>query len=66
MHCRPAGSLACLYFLTPLPPPPLPHPMLRVQGTVLIRSAEELENYSKSEEARIEEVIKSIAGGCRA
>lgn len=40
--------------------------MLRVQGTVLIRSAEELENYSKSEEARIEEVIKSIAGGCRA
>lgn len=34
-----------------------------LQGTVLIRSAEELENYSKSEEARIEEVIKSIAGG---
>lgn len=31
------------------------------KGTVLIRSAEELENYSKSEEARIEEVIKSIA-----
>lgn len=33
-----------------------------LQGTVLIRSAEELENYSKSEEARIEEIIKSIAG----
>lgn len=31
------------------------------KGTVLIRSAEELENYSKSEEARIEEIIKSIA-----
>lgn len=29
---------------------------------MLIRSAEELENYSKSEEARIEEIIKSIAG----
>lgn len=31
------------------------------QGTVLIRSAEELENYSKTEEARMEEIIKSIA-----
>ena len=34
-----------------------------MQGTVLIRSAEELENYSSGEEARIEEIIKSIAGG---
>ncbi len=33
-----------------------------VQGTVLIKSAEELEGYSRSEEGRIEEVIKGIAG----
>ena len=32
-----------------------------MQGTVLIRSAEELEGYSRSEEGRIEEVIKAIA-----
>ncbi|PSC71471.1 T-complex theta subunit [Micractinium conductrix] len=31
------------------------------KGTVLIRSAEELEGYSRGEEARIEEIIKSIA-----
>lgn len=31
------------------------------KGTVLIRSAAELENYSKGEESRIEEIIKSIA-----
>ncbi|EFN58038.1 hypothetical protein CHLNCDRAFT_34430 [Chlorella variabilis] len=31
------------------------------KGTVLIRSAEELEGYSRSEENRIEEIIKSIA-----
>jgi len=31
------------------------------KGTVLIKSAEELENYSKSEEARMEETIKGIA-----
>lgn len=34
-----------------------------LQGTVLIKSAAELEGYSKSEEDRIEEVIKGIAGG---
>lgn len=39
--------------LLPLPP---------VQGTVLIKSAEELENYSRTEEARIEELIRGIAG----
>jgi hypothetical protein len=33
-----------------------------LQGTVLIRSAEELEGYSRSEENRIEEIINSIAG----
>ncbi len=64
--------MAC-FGQAPLPPPRLPLVTLPpcpvpacLQGTVLIRSAEELENYSKSEEARIEEVIKSIAGGCRA
>lgn len=31
------------------------------KGTVLIRNAEELENYSKGEETRIEEIIKDIA-----
>lgn len=31
------------------------------KGTVLIKSAEELENYSKSEEAKLEEYIKGIA-----
>lgn len=31
------------------------------KGTVLIKSAEELENYSKSEENRLEELIKGIA-----
>lgn len=31
------------------------------KGTVLIKSAEELENYSRSEEDRIEEIIKGIA-----
>ena len=35
-----------------------------LQGTVLIKSAEELEGYSRSEEDRIEELIKGIAGGC--
>lgn len=52
-----------------LPPPPCvrrrcraahpPGPLL--QGTVLIRSAEELEGYSKGEEAKIEEIVKGIA-----
>lgn len=32
------------------------------KGTVLLRSAEELEGYSRGEEARIEEVVKAIAG----
>lgn len=32
-----------------------------VQGTVLIRNAAELENYSRSEEAKLEEYIKAIA-----
>lgn len=40
-----------------------PSPRIWEQGTVLIRSAEELEGYSRGEEARIEEIIKSIAGG---
>eukprot|EP00245_Coleochaete_scutata_P002966 TRINITY_DN14219_c0_g1_i1.p1 TRINITY_DN14219_c0_g1~~TRINITY_DN14219_c0_g1_i1.p1 ORF type:complete len:545 (+),score=124.80 TRINITY_DN14219_c0_g1_i1:157-1791(+) len=31
------------------------------KGTVLIESAEELENYSKSEEAKVEELIKGVA-----
>mmetsp|Transcript_31717 Transcript_31717/g.57630 ORF Transcript_31717/g.57630 Transcript_31717/m.57630 type:complete len:543 (-) Transcript_31717:57-1685(-) len=31
------------------------------KGTVLIKSAEELENYAKSEEGKLEEYIKSIA-----
>ena len=36
------------------------------KGTVLIHSAEELENYSKSEEAALEKRIKAIAAtGCR-
>lgn len=33
----------------------------RVQGTVLIRSAEELQGYSRSEEDRLEALIKGIA-----
>ena len=32
-----------------------------VQGTVLIKNAEELEGYSRSEEDRLEELIKGIA-----
>ena len=32
-----------------------------VQGTVLIKNAEELEGYSRSEEDRLEALIKSIA-----
>lgn len=35
--------------------------MNHVQGTVLIKSAEELSSYSKGEEDRMEEVIKAIA-----
>ena len=35
--------------------------MGRVQGTVLIRSAEELQGYSRSEEDRLEALIKGIA-----
>nr|ATU32523.1 TCP1-like protein [Cymbidium ensifolium] len=31
------------------------------KGTVLIQSAEQLENYSKTEEAKVEELIKAIA-----
>lgn len=31
------------------------------KGTVLIHSAEQLENYAKSEEARVEELIKAVA-----
>ncbi|XP_030452862.2 T-complex protein 1 subunit theta [Syzygium oleosum] len=31
------------------------------KGTVLIHSAEQLENYAKSEEAKVEELIKSVA-----
>ncbi|XP_047182486.1 T-complex protein 1 subunit theta-like isoform X2 [Vigna umbellata] len=31
------------------------------KGTVLIHSAEQLENYSKTEEAKIEELIKAVA-----
>ncbi|KAK7846194.1 t-complex protein 1 subunit theta [Quercus suber] len=31
------------------------------KGTVLIHSAEQLENYSKTEEAKIEELIRSVA-----
>jgi len=31
------------------------------KGTVLIKSAEELENYSKTEESKMEEIIKGIA-----
>ena len=31
------------------------------KGTVLIKSAEELENYSKSEEKQLEQYIKAIA-----
>ncbi|XP_050238221.1 T-complex protein 1 subunit theta [Mercurialis annua] len=31
------------------------------KGTVLIRSAEQLENYAKTEEAKIEELIKAVA-----
>ena len=32
-----------------------------LQGTVLIKSAEELESYSSSEERKLEEIIKGIA-----
>jgi len=32
-----------------------------LQGTVLIKNAAELENYSKSEESKLEEYIKNIA-----
>lgn len=36
------------------------------QGTVLIHNASELENYAKSEEAKIEGIIKAIADtGCK-
>lgn len=31
------------------------------KGTVLIQSAEQLENYAKSEEAKVEELIKAVA-----
>ncbi|PKA63319.1 T-complex protein 1 subunit alpha [Apostasia shenzhenica] len=31
------------------------------KGTVLIQSAEQLENYSKTEEAKVEELIKAVA-----
>ncbi|XP_030516842.2 T-complex protein 1 subunit theta [Rhodamnia argentea] len=31
------------------------------KGTVLIHSAEQLENYAKSEEAKVEELVKSVA-----
>ncbi len=31
------------------------------QGTVLIKSAEELESYSSSEERKLEEIIRGIA-----
>ncbi|KMZ68381.1 T-complex protein 1 subunit theta [Zostera marina] len=31
------------------------------KGTVLIQSAEQLENYAKTEEAKVEELIKSVA-----
>ncbi|CAN6446425.1 unnamed protein product [Victoria cruziana] len=31
------------------------------KGTVLIRSAEQLENYAKTEEAKVEELIKAVA-----
>jgi chaperonin GroEL (HSP60 family) len=34
---------------------------MSAQGTVLIRSAEELEGYSRSEEDRLEALIKGIA-----
>ncbi|KAL6532944.1 T-complex protein 1 subunit theta [Orobanche gracilis] len=32
------------------------------KGTVLIHSADQLENYAKSEEAKVEELIKAVAG----
>lgn len=31
------------------------------KGTVLIHNAEELENYSKTEEAKVHDLIKSVA-----
>lgn len=34
------------------------------KGTVLIRSAGELEGYAKGEEAKLEQVVKAVAGGC--
>ena len=33
-----------------------------MQGTVLIKNADELMNYNKSEERKMEELIASIAG----
>ena len=35
--------------------------LMAVQGTVLIKSAEELQSYSQGEEDRMEQVIKGIA-----
>ena len=37
------------------------HHMVLLQGTVLLRNAEELQSYSRSEEDRMEQLIKSIA-----
>lgn len=34
---------------------------MRVQGTVLIHNAEELQSYSRGEEDRLEAIIKGIA-----
>ena len=34
---------------------------LAMQGTVLIKNAEELQNYSQGEEDRMEQVIRAIA-----
>ncbi len=65
MYCLPAGS-RCPPAGRGTPNPPTtarPPPPNLPQGTVLIRSAEELEGYSRGEEDRIEEVIKGIAGG---
>lgn len=35
--------------------------IISMQGTVLIRNAEELQGYSKSEEDKLESIVKGIA-----
>lgn len=37
------------------------HHVVHMQGTVLLRNAEELQSYSRSEEDRMEQLIKGIS-----